>query len=405
MQRKQVQIEEIPSLSETLCEHLSETGYSKYTIRRVRVCLDQYYKFSISAGTKIHNSFSVQNFIIANQGDDYQDKYYSYSISRPFAMLEDYLQFGTVMRQKYRAGGEYEGELASCFRMFLEYMRQQGYAEASVKSCHSHLLRFQYFLRGNGIHELCDLTHEAVKLYPETLLAHSTTNVCQITRDLKRFFGYAQIHGFLRDDFSKDLPHFKNTRGQRLPDRFTADEINKIIGAIDRDNPLGRRDYAIVLTAVRLGLRNGDVIALKFCSVDWAKKEVRIVQKKTGIPPTLPLPDDVGWAIIDYIRNSRPDSTSENIFVSFTPPYQELTQYSNYVAKYMRKAGLYSGEHRRAGMHTLRRSLATAMLENNIPVTVIAQTLGHGDLHTVGNYIRVSTKLLKQCAMEVSDYE
>lgn len=56
-------------------------------------------------------------------------------------------------------------------------------------------------------------------------------------------------------------------------------------------------------------------------------------------------------------------------------------------------------------MHTLRRSLATAMLENNIPVTVIAQTLGHGDLHTVGNYIRVSTKLLKQCAMEVSDYE
>ena len=129
------------------------------------------------------------------------------------------------------------------------------------------------------------------------------------------------------------------------------------------------------------------------------------MQKKTGMPLTLPLPDDVGWAIIDYIRNGRPDSDSENIFVSFTPPYQELTKYSNYVAKYMRKAGLYSGEHRRVGMHTLRRSLATAMLENNVPVTVIAQTLGHGDLHTVGSYIRVSTKLLKQCAMEVSDYE
>lgn len=405
MQRKQVPIEEIPSISEALCERLKEMGYSEYTIRRVRVRLDQYYKFSVSAGTKIHDSFSVQNFIIANRGDDYQEKYHSYSISRPFAMLEDYLQLGTVMRQKYRKEGGPEEELASYFQMFLEYMRQQGYAEASIQGCHSHLLRFQYFLRSNGIHELCNLTHETVKLYSETLLAHSTTSICQIVRELRRFFTYAQIHDFLKDDFSKDLPHFKNTRGQRLPDRFTADEINKIIGAIDRDNPLGRRDYAIVLTAVRLGLRNGDVITLKFSSVDWAKKELHIVQKKTGIPLTLPLPDDVGWAIIDYIRNGRPDSTSENIFVSFTPPYQELTQYSNYVAKYMRKAGLYSGEHRRAGMHTLRRSLATAMLESNIPVTVIAQTLGHGDLHTVGSYIRVSTKLLKQCVMEVSDYE
>ncbi len=405
MQRKQIQIEEIPSISKALCEHLKEMGYSEYTIRCTRTRLNQYYKFAVSSGTRIHDSFSVQNFIIANRGDDYQDKYHSHSISRPFAMLEDYLQFGTVMCQKYGKGCGPEEKLASHFQMFLEYMQQQSYADGTIQSCRSHLLRFQHYLRSNGIHELCDLTHEAVKLYSETLMTRSTTSICQITRELRRFFEYAQIHDFLKDDFSKDLPHFKNTREQRLPDRFTADEINKIIGAIDRDNPLGRRDYAIVLAAVRLGLRNGDVLALKFSSLDWAKKELHIVQKKTGTPLTLPLPDDVGWAIIDYIRNGRPDSNSENIFVSFTPPYQELTQYSNYVAKYMRKAGLYSSEHRRVGMHTLRRSLATAMLENNIPVTVIAQTLGHGDLHTVGSYIRVSTKLLKQCAMEVSNFE
>lgn len=405
MQRKQIQIEEIPSVSAALCAHLKETGYSEYTIRRTRTRLDQYYKFALSTGARVHDSFSVQSFIIANYGDDYQNKYYSYSISRPFAMLEDYLQLGTVMRQKYGKGCGPEEELMLSFQMFLKYMQQQGYAEGSIRGCHSHLLRFQHYLRGNGIQEICDLTHEIVKLYSETLLAHSTTSICQITRELRQFFAYAQIHGFLKDDFSGDLPYFKNTRGQRLPDRFTADEINKIIDAIDRNNPLGRRDYAIVLTAVRLGLRNGDVIALKFSSVNWAKKELHIVQEKTGIPLTLPLPDDVGWAIIDYIRNGRPDSTSPNIFVSFTPPYQGLTSYSNYVAKYMRKAGLYSNEHRRAGMHTLRRSLATAMLESDVPVTVIAQTLGHGDLHTVGSYIRVSTKLLKQCAMEVDDYE
>ena len=109
---------------------------------------------------------------------------------------------------------------------------------------------------------------------------------------------------------------------------------------------------------------------------------------------TLPLPEDVGWAIIDYIKNGRPESSSAGIFTSHCPPYNDLTQYTNYVVKYLRKAGMYSKEGRRVGMHTLRRTLATSMLENDVPVTVIAQTLGHSDLHSVGNYIRISPSLL-----------
>ncbi len=274
----------------------------------------------------------------------------------------------------------------------MNYLEQRNYAAASVKVFRSHLLRFQHYLLNNDICTLDKLTSVVVKNYCNSLTAYSTTSCCLIIRELKQMFEFAKIKGYVDKDLSVDLPHVKNTRSQRLPDTFTAEEINKILSVVDRDNPLGKRDYAIVITAVRLGLRNCDVISLKFSALDWSKKEIHIVQKKTGVPLTLPLPDDVGWAIIDYIKNARPDSSSESIFVGFNPPYGGLTIHNNLVAKYMRKAGLYSEEKRRSGMHTLRRSLATSMLENDVPVPVIAQTLGHGDLNTVGSYIRVSIK-------------
>lgn len=405
MSEKRVRVEELPTQIDGLCGRLKEMGYAESTISGVRRRLKRYADFMERNNIQEHDSFSVQKFVIANYGDDYQDKYHCSHISRPLAMLEDYLRFGVVMRQKYATVTDFSDGFAEPLQKFMDYLSQRNYAKSSLKLCRSHLLRFQEYLRAQGVQSLDGLTHELVRMYGESLASCSTGAACQITRNLKNLLTFARIRGMLAEDFTNDLPHFKNTAGQRLPDRFTEEEIGKILEAIDRNHPLGKRDYAIVLTAVRLGLRNCDVISLKFGSLDWAKKELRIVQKKTGVPLALPLPDDVGWAIIDYVRNARPDSDSDSVFVSFHPPYRELTQYSNYVVKYLRKAGIYSENHRRAGMGALRRSLATSMLENNIPVTVIAQTLGHGDLHTVGSYIRISLKLLRQCAMEVDDYE
>ena len=404
LKNEQVRMRELPSLIDALCKHLEENGYSEYTIRRVRSTLKRFCCFSDENSIEVYDSFAVQSFIAFNHGDDYQDKYYSYSVTRPFSMLDNYLRFGTVIRQKY-SKETFAEEFEPLFQLFLNYLERRNYAADSIKICRSHLLRFQHFLMSNNICALDKISSDIVKNYCDSLASYSTTASCQIIRELRHLFTYAKTNDYLTDDLSAALPHIKNTRAQRLPDVFTSEEINKILDVIDRDNPMGKRDYAIVITAVRLGLRNCDVISLKFGAVDWAKKEIHIIQKKTGVPLTLPLPEDVGWAIIDYVKNARPDSDSDSIFVGFNPPYGGLTIHSNLVAKYMRKAGLYSEEKRRAGMHTLRRSLATSMLENDVPVPVIAQTLGHGDLNTGGSYIRVSIKLLKKCAMEVDDFE
>lgn len=353
LSNEQVRIRELPSLIEALCEHLKKSGYSEYTIRRVRKTLKRFCSFADENSIEVYDSFAAQSFIAFSYGDDYQDKYYSYSVTRPLGMLNDYLRFGTVLRQKY-SSETFTDEFKPLFQSFLNYLECRNYAERSVKICRSHLLRFQHFLLNNNIRTLDKLSSDAVKNYCFSLASYSTTASCQTIRELHHLFTYAKINDYLTDDLSVGLPHIKNTRAQRLPDIFTPQEINKILDVIDRDNPF---------------------------------------------------PEDVGWAIIDYIKNARPDSASDYVFVGFNPPYDQLTIHGNLIAKYMREAGLYSNEKRRAGMHTFRRSLATSMLENDIPVPVIAQTLGHSDLNSVGSYIRISIKLLKKCAMEVNEFE
>ena len=80
----------------------------------------------------------------------------------------------------------------------------------------------------------------------------------------------------------------------------------KLLAAIDRGNPSGKRDYAIILLVARLGIRVGDVNNLKFENIDWRTNSISFVQNKTGNRATLPLLKDVGWAIIDYVNNGRP---------------------------------------------------------------------------------------------------
>ena len=121
------------------------------------------------------------------------------------------------------------------------------------------------------------------------------------------------------------IPHVKNLRQQKIPSTFTISEIEQILNSVDRANPIGKRNYAIFIMAARLGMRSSDIRTLTFSNIDWDTKVISFSQKKTGRSLTLPMPDDVGWAIIDYLKNGRPETDLKNIFVSHIYPYGELT--------------------------------------------------------------------------------
>jgi integrase len=180
-------------------------------------------------------------------------------------------------------------------------------------------------------------------------------------------------------------------------------DVTKIIEAIDRSNPSGKRDYAIVLLICRLGLRAVDVKRLRFSDLDWPANQVSVLQAKTGRRVDLPLLKDVGWAIIDYIRGGRPVSDWPQVFIRHTAPigpFSDQDHLHQILVKHARVAHVRVGEQRRHGMHSLRHTLATQLMEDGTPVEQIADILGHQSVQSTGVYLKSSLGLLAKCALD-----
>jgi integrase len=199
------------------------------------------------------------------------------------------------------------------------------------------------------------------------------------------------------------VPAAKSTRQARIPSVWDPGDVTKILAAIDRGNPCGKRDYAIILLITRLGLRGVDVKRLEFADLDWAGNRLSVVQAKTGYRVQLPLLKDVGWAIIDYVRHGRPASDCPQVFVRHTAPigpFSDQDHLHQILVKHARAAHVRLGEERRHGMHSLRHTLATRLLEQGTPIEEIADILGHQQVASTGVYLKSSLRLLAECALD-----
>jgi integrase len=192
-----------------------------------------------------------------------------------------------------------------------------------------------------------------------------------------------------------------------LPSVLTAEEQDTLIKSIDRAGAVGKRDYAIILTALRLGLRSGDIRTLKFSDIHWERNTIEIVTQKTKSALTLPLLEDVGSALIDYIKNARPETDSPIIFQTHTAPTAPLSAptMSSIVKRYAGKAGINTSPGRHLGPHLMRNTLASALLEANVPLPEISGILGHAQTRTTQQYyLRMEIPQLRRCALEAPPF-
>jgi len=162
--------------------------------------------------------------------------------------------------------------------------------------------------------------------------------------------------------------------------------------------------YCVICILAHLGLRAGDVINLKFSDINWNTETISIVQRKTETPLSLPLLEEVKYSLIDYIKNGRNESADEEyIFATLYAPYTRFHCTSSLfrmVDRCMETAGInYEGRHH--GPHALRHSLATNMLKENVPISAIANILGHSSTRTTEIYLTVDETNLKEISLEV----
>ncbi|NMA48196.1 MAG: tyrosine-type recombinase/integrase, partial [Tissierellia bacterium] len=161
-----------------------------------------------------------------------------------------------------------------------------------------------------------------------------------------------------------------------------------------------------------LGIRAGDIKSMKLSSLDWKDMKINIIQEKTGVKETFPILKDVGWALIDYLKNGRPTACdSPYIFLRLKAPYEEFgkdANLHNIISKYTRRAGITIPKENRHGLHSLRHSLASTLLAQGTPLPIITEILGHMDPKSTSIYLRTDMNGLKECALdpeEVFDHE
>ena len=320
---------------------------------------------------------------------------------RAAQMLGDYAVHGAVLRRYSRTVDRLAGDGAQIIAGFRVWLQAAGCAVSTVRTYTTVAGQFVAFLDTRA--GLARLDAAGVQAFVATLAGYQFKTVEQKLCAVRSFLKFASGEGLVEAGVLEAVPSVKSRKQTRIPSIWDPGEVMKILEAVDRGNPCGKRDYAIILLITRLGLRSIDVKRLEFSDFDWPGNRLCVVQSKTGHKIWLPLLKDVGWAVIDYIRAGRPVSDARQVFIRHTAPivaFSDQDHLHQILLKYARVAHVRVGEQRRHGMHSLRHTLATRLMEDGTPVEQIADILGHQSVQSTGVYLKSSLGLLSRCALD-----
>ena len=233
---------------------------------------------------------------------------------------------------------------------------------------------------------------------PIKVNASSVTAACHDLKSssyfpiVKRFLRFLFLEGHIDRDYANVVPVYKCPR--QFPSVYSEEEVKRFEDAVLTKQ--SKRNYAIILFATRLAIRSGDISKLCFNDVDFDVNEIHIVQQKTETILELPLLPKVKLALQDYINNERPAVDSHYIFLVKEPPYNHISYQvvGNIVAQGLKEAKIDTGSRHR-GAHAFRSSLASSMVNDNIPYEVVRKTLGHVDPNAIKSYARLDIEQLR----------
>jgi integrase/recombinase XerD len=285
-------------------------------------------------------------------------------------------------------------ELLCRYRRYLEIERGLVAGSARV---YVHWVR--PFLEGmageNGL-DLAGLDAAAVRRFVVGFCAGRSRRTTEVlVAALRALLRFLYFEGELTRSLVDAVPSVAAWRLSELPRRLDGEQVRRLVGACDRQTAQGRRDFAIVTVLLRLGLRAGAVAALSLDDIDWRAGEITALGKGSR-SERLPLPVDVGEAIVAYLRDGRPHRSVDGaVFVRMLAPHRALSSdgVSMVVASAARRAGL--GQ---VGAHRLRHTAASEMLRAGAGLPEIGQVLGHRAAATTAIYAKVDRDGLRQIA-------
>ncbi len=367
----------------------------------------------------------LREFMVSNGIQHYDQKveeqFLNYEFEgrkgRKLSKQEQFLANGTRKLTEFQSTGQvkvpnlppvkvhliFNGALGEAIIRYLDYKRVEERLSTIRLHCYKRcLFRFLEYCNKNKVHAISDIDLAVLLKYINTLDCGKTV-VVPVLSTLRGFIKYLFKQELLIADYSKGIPKYRIIDQPKLPSTYSKGEIEKLIASVERSSPIGKRNYAIILLAARLGLRASDIARLKFSNLHWDTSTIEIEQVKTGKELMLPLLPDVGNAIIDYLKYARAKSEEPYIFLSERPPYSYFTS-SNVITHIVQRAYIKAGiniKSRRYGPRSLRQSLGFRLLEESTVLPVISEVLGHKSTESTRYYLRIDLKSMQQCILEV----
>ena len=393
-------------------QELLRSNYKEETLRYYRRCWKGIASHFESLGEIYFSESIAMDYIDAKCGFRAKEDankltpkdVYLYRIVRS---LSDYQEHGVVL-QRYLRRVSYQGtaEEMQLLNRYNAYCKDVGLSNTTRKRYYDIAEGHLMFLNKQGV-KLQELSPSVLSEYLKSLSGYTQRTVELMLSGLKSFLKFLHAESYLTRDLSEMLPRVYSKRQMRIPSVWNHEDIEKIVTVIDRGSPTGKRDYAIILLAARLGLRGIDLKQLSIDDFNWAEKRLEFTQSKTQHTITLPILPDVGWAVLDYLQNGRPITESRYVFLRHNAPvapFAEDNHLHYIITKYVRKAKL-SMDSQKRGIHSLRHTLATSLMERHTPIHDIAGILGHQSVETTTIYLKSSIDLLRECALspEVHD--
>jgi len=366
----------------------------------------EYYSQSLGSEFLI-SRLQERGGLVLSDEESRNEQYYF----RCMRMLAEYFNFGIVLKRK-DAYGEIIWPLGfrDCTEKFYSKVIDDGLSYGYVVNSRKVIKDLIQFLDADGIHGPAGIRTEHNDRFIQSYYWLSPKGIETKLCMLRRYYRYLYLNQYIALPLAERLPHASIQGRMKFPTIWDPEQIEKIKTTADRTSPSGKRSFAMIMLSAELGLRIGDIRNLKLQDINWNKRQISIIQHKTDKPLLLPLSDDVGWAIIDYLKNGRPYTDSSNIFVKHRPPYDAfpINSTMNHIfSTVMNKAGIAPESKEHVGWHTFRRSLATNLLQNGVEMSAISEILGHSDPDVAGKYyVKLDIENLRKCAlpMEVRNY-
>lgn len=382
---------------EPLARSLLEQGYAKGPIHR-----------HVLLASCFSRWLEQKGIVLSSLSPDHPPRYLQYRARRVLihlgdaAALRHLLDFlrseGVVLAEKVSPNPLIPAE--RCAQAYAQYLREaRALATATVVNYVPFIRGFLMDRFGDGIVRLSRLSARDVVRFVQRKAPHLHLKRAKLlTTSLRSFLRYARYRGEVTLDLAAAVPVVANWSMSSIPRAIGTDQVRQLLASIDRSTAIGRRDYAVVILLARLGLRSSEVAGLELDDIDWKAGQVS-VRGKCCQRTALPLPLDVGKAIVDYLRHGRQRSTSRRVFLRSKAPicgFLGQCAIGSIIRHRLLRAGIQAPT---TGAHQFRHGLATQMLRHGASLAEIGEVLRHRNPQTTTIYAKVDIKALRRLAL------